>query len=427
MNVFVFPTRNEPGLEAVQALSKSNKITLFGGSSYEKVHDPARHLLTNYVLCPGYDEPDFVPRFQSILREHAIDIVLPAWDRLVAVFSQWTMEGVTFVTPRAEIATMLLSKRKTYERLKGSVPVPRVYKPEDASLPVFAKPDVASGSVGGMHVTTESQLAAAVEKGLLLSEYLPGDEFTVDCISDRQGVLLFANQRARSRIGQGISLGTCSVHDPRVAMHVEAIAATLRIEGPWFAQFKCNEAGEPVLMEINPRLGGSSAQTRLSGVNIPLISVFLFAGYPVRIPRLRSDVLLNRSMRNYTDAEAFDWVIWDWDDTLIRRDGRPDPDAMGCLYDLRNRGIRQALFTRNPEAESLMNVHMVPRMFEEIRVTDDKVGALKEFMARRSIDASRLVMVNDSFQELFEIQDSLPQVRTVTPDALETLGRAPLT
>jgi len=424
MNVFVFPTRNEVGLEAIQALSRSNKITLFGGSSYESRYDPARHLLRNYVLCPGFDEPGFESKFTAILRKFNIDLVLPAWDKLVAIFSRWNVEGITFVTPRAEIAELLLSKRATYERLAGIVPVPDLYTAPNPTLPLFAKPDTGSGSVGGMFVETQQQLEAAFRKGLLLSEYLPGREFTVDCISDRQGHLLFCNPRVRGRIGQGIALGTEPFADSRIDDCVARAADALKIEGPWFAQFKENEDGQPVLLEINPRIGGSSTLTRLCGVNIPLISAFMYAGHDVKIPKLQP-VLLNRCMRNFVDAPALDWVIWDWDDTIVRKDGKPDPAAVACMVDLENRGIRQLLLSRNSDAPALLAKHRIPDYFVEKAWAEDKVGAIATLVQRHGIDLTRCIMVNDSYTETFAVQERYPALRTATPDALEVLGREP--
>ena len=426
MNVFVFPTCNEPGLEAIQALSKSNKITLFGGSSYDVTYDPSRALLKNYVHCPGYDEPGFAESFKDILRRNQIDVVVPAWDLLVAEFARWRVEGTVFVTPRAEIATALLSKRDTYERLQGVVPVPTLYTPEDASFPVFAKPDRSSGSRDIFEVRTPDQLRDAVERGLLLCEFLPGEEYTVDCISGLDGGLLFSNIRVRGKIGRGIALGTKPVHEPGIQACIERIAETLRIEGPWFAQFKKNAGGDPVLMEINARVAGSMTLTRLCGINIPLIAVFLYTGHEVRIPQPREEVLLNRSLRNVTEEPAFDWVIWDWDDTILRKDGKPDPDVVACLYDLHNRGIHQLLLSKNPALDTLLEDHRIPHFFVEARYADDKVGELESLIADHGIDPTRCIMVNDSYIETFAIQERCPPLRTVTPDALDRLGREKL-
>lgn len=422
VNVLVFPTRNEPGLETVQALSKSNKIRLFGGSSYESRFDPARHMLDRYILCPGCDEAAFEDQFKDIIRRHQIDVVFPMWDPLVAIFSSWQMPGTVFITPDAPTAQLLLSKRATYARLTGIVPVPRLFEPEDAAPPLFAKPDKDSGSRGIMHVTTDWQLQTAVKEGLLLCEYLPGREFTVDCVSDLDGSLLFANVRERSRIGRGIALATRAIAEPAIQAHIRRIAEELRIRGPWFAQFRENAAGQPVLMEINARIAGSMTLTRLCGVNIPLISVFLFTGEPVKIPRMRP-VLINRCLKSFVDEAPFESVVWDWDDTIIRKDGKPDPDVVACLHDLHNRGVRQFLLSKNADAADLMRRHQVPDFFVEKRVAEDKVAALSELLALHQIDARACALVNDSYTETFLIQERFPDLRTLTPDALEVLGR----
>jgi len=423
LNVFVFPTCNEPGLEAIQALAKSNKINLFGGSSYDVTYDPSRFLLKNYVHCPGYDDPGFAESFKDILRRNRIDVVVPAWDPLVAEFAGWRIDGAVFVTPRAELATAFLSKRDTYDRLRGIVPVPRLYEPENAPFPLFAKPDRDSGSRNTVEVRTADQLRDAVERDLLLCELLSGDEYTVDCISDLDGALLFSNVRVRGKIGRGIALGTKPVDEPAIQACVERIAENLRIEGTWFAQFKKNNDGEPVLMEINARVAGSMTLTRLCGVNIPLIAVFLYTGHEIRIPRPREEVLMNRSLRNLTEEPAFDWVIWDWDDTILRKDGKPDPEVLACLYDLHNRGIRQLLLSKNPALDVFLDEYLIPPIFTEARYCEDKVEGVESVVADYGIDLGRCIMVNDSYTETFAIQERFPQLRTLTPDALDRLGR----
>lgn len=422
MNVFVFPTRNEPGLEIVQALAKSNKIRLFGGSSYDSQYDPARHLLQNYVLCPGYQDAGFKETFLGHMREHAIDLVFPAWDPLVALFSEWRVPGLTFVTPRAEIAHLVLSKRDTYAVLKDIIRTPAVYDGSDISLPVFAKPDRDSGSRNIMKVDTPTEFALARERGLLLCEYLPGPEYTVDCVSDLEGRLLFAQARHRAVINRGIALGTEAVDHPGILESVSRIAERLRIEGPWFAQFKENAGGEPVLMEINGRIAGSMTLTRMAGVNIPLIAAFLYSGEKVRIPQPRQGAVITRHLQTHVDTAPFDLVIWDWDDTLIRKDGKPDPRAMACVFDLHNRGIAQTLITRNGRCDELMRQHAVPNFFELCVVTEDKPAAIEAMLAQFEIEPARALMVNDSYAELFAIQERFPELRIVTPDALEVLG-----
>ncbi|MCS6862928.1 MAG: ATP-grasp domain-containing protein, partial [Abditibacteriales bacterium] len=343
--VLVFPSCNEPGLEIITSLAKSNKIALFGGSSYNLDYDPSRLILKNHLLCPDYYDRHFKRDFQKVIDDYQIDIVFPSMDVLVAEFSRWRLPNTTFIVTNTEAATLFLSKSKTYERLKNVVPVPRLYDADHVEFPAYAKPDCGSGSREAMMINTDEELHLARKRGLLISEFLPGDEFTVDCLNDLNGRLLFSNVRVRGHIGRGIALGTRDVFYPEISDNVRRIAQEVRIEGPWFAQFKISRDGQPKLMEVNARVAGSMSLTRLCGVNIPLMSVFLFKGYEVRVPQARTGVLLNRCLRNLGEVNDFKWVIWDWDDTILRKDGKPDPDVIACLYDYNNRGIKQILIS----------------------------------------------------------------------------------
>lgn len=422
--VLVFPSCNEPGLEVVHALLKSNKVEVFGGSSPAHAeYDPSRLLLKNHFLFPQYGKEGFQESFMRLLAYHRIGLVFPTVDSLVAEFSSWRLPGVTFVTPRPEIARLLLSKSATYRRLDHVVPVPRVFAPGKAPIPAFAKPDAGGGAKGAFPIRTARELVLAEERGLLLTEYLPGDEYTVDCASDLSGALLFAGVRLRGSVGRSISLGTKGVRETEIEGLVLAIAGELRIEGPWFAQFKRDARGRAVLLEVNARGGGSAGLARFAGVNIPLLSVFLFQGCPVEIPRTREGVVMVRYLRNLAEGPFPECVLWDLDDTLIRKDGKPDPEAVASLFDCRNRGVRQFLLTKNPDVRAVLASCKIPDFFEEVRVADDKSAEIQNLLGERGLAPESCALVNDSYVENLAVQKRLPGLRTVTPDTLELLGR----
>ncbi len=422
--VFVFPTVNEVGLEIVEALRKSNKIELFGGSSYDTMHDPARQLLRHFEPCPGYDETDFEPKFRSILDRLGIDLVFPAWDKLIGMFAAWKPGRARFIVPNAATAQLVLSKTQTYAALRDAVKTPKLYGPGDRVLfPAFAKPDRSSGSKDAYRVDDGVDLAAARKRGLLVSEYLPGREYTVDCLNDLKGNLLLAHPRLRGRIGSGIALG--SRHDGRdeLIAQCRAIAAALRIEGPWFAQFREDAAGVPTLVEVNTRIAGSSGFTRLSGANLPLMSVFLYLGQDVRVPPIAPGLIVNRNLANQVEGPAFSWVIWDLDDTLVRKDGKVDPESVACLLECHNRGKRQILVTKNKSPEATVARLHIPDVFERIHQTDRKIDEIVKVIESNRIPLHECVVVNDSYTEMFELHARLPGLRCVTPDALSVLGR----
>ena len=425
--VFVFPSCNEVGLEIIQALAKSNKVQLFGGSSYDLKHDPSRLLLRNHVPCPGHDAPDFEERFRAILAEHAVDLVFPAWDPLVARFAAWDLGPVRCVAPGADTAHVLLSKSATYAALGDCVPVPEIQAGEPDAWPLFGKPDASSGSKGIMRIDTPEDYAAARARGLLITEYLPGEEYTADCFSDLDGVLRVCCPRHRGLIGRGIALGAEAVVAPDIEGYCAAISTRLHLAGPWLAQFKRAADGRLKLLEVNARVAGSMGLTRHAGVNIPLLSVFLFMGHEVRIPRVHRPIVVNRHLNFQAETAGFDWVIWDLDDTLLRKDGKPDPEAVASLYDCRNRGKKQALLSKNSDVfGALRTACLSESLFEAVLPAQDKAAALESLFETHGFRPENAVMVNDSYAETFAIQARFPALRTLTPDALSVLGREPV-
>lgn len=422
--VLVFPSVNEPGLEIIQALARSNKIELFGGSSFGTAWDPSRLWVHRHLDCPALHEPDFRARFEALLAEHEIDVVFPTTDALVAEFASWEESPSRLVTTGLEAATVCLSKRLTYNRLRGLVPVPDIYDEDaDVVFPAYAKPDEGSGSRGTSELRDLDAVPLARAAGLLVHQYLPGPEYTVDCLSDMDGRLMVSNVRVRGHIGRGISLGTAAVDRPEINDYVAAIAADLRVRGPWFAQFKEDVNGHPRVLEVNARVAGSMVLTRLAGVNIPLITAFMFAGWAVRVPRRLSGSRVLRHLRTLGEVSDFDWAIWDLDDTIVRPDGKPDPDAVSRLYDLQNQGKQQLLLTRNVDPLGLIERLRLPSLFVAVHQVTDKIATLPGILQQYGIDPAACVFINDSVSENLAIQDLFPTLRTIMPDALDVLAR----
>ena len=421
IRVLVFPTINEPGMEIVHSIIKSNKVEVYGGSSYKTEYDPSRLLLKNFFDLPPLGAPDFESSLRTFLAEHSIDLVFPTVDSLVAEFSRW--EGPSrFVTPDPEVADIVSSKRKTYARLEHAVPVPTIYD-DGVPYPAFAKPDRGAGSRDATLIRDANELTVARSSGLMITEWLPGAEYTIDCVSDMQGRLLHSSARIRGQISRGISLGTKREVNPIFNTYAAAISDELKIRGPWFAQFKTDQHGRLKLLEVNARVAGSMALTRYSGVNIPLMSVFLFMGFDVKVPQPVGNVTLNRCLENFVEGAPFDALIWDLDDTLIRKDGKPDPECIFYLFDCANRGKRQFLVSKNADVAGVLAKHQIPQVFGRVVQTGDKIEEIVRLIEGESLDVGRLIVINDSHTELFSLQRRVAGIRIIGPGELANLGR----
>ncbi len=421
MRVLVFPSSNEPGLEVIEALRRHPRIEVWGGSSFDIISDPSRLILADrHVALPVLGAPGFREDIRMFCVRNAIGYVFPTVDAVVAEMAGW-QEDFRVIAPQADLAGLVLSKARVYEAVRGPVPVPEDFDPETMAFPAFTKPETGSGSRGAVRVDGPEALAAARKAGFLIQEYLPGREYTVDCVGDAAGKLLACSVRQRLAYGGGIAKAATCVDHAEIEAYVHAISRKLPLAGPWFAQFREDVSGVPKLMEVNARVGGSSGVTRLAGINIPLLSVLSFSGMDVAAPMRRAVGTINRRLDLNGDIDDFDWVIWDLDDTLVHDEKIVDPEMVGWLYRFHQRGKRQTLLTRNPDPQEVMSRVKLPDFFDRVIKTDDKIRAVEALSGQGSPTADRIVMINDSGAEKIAFERVFPQIRTIAPDAMGVL------
>lgn len=118
------------------------------------------------------------------------------------------------------------------------------------------------------------------EQPLLVSEFLPGKEYSVDVIVHQKEVKRIA-VRTRDKMIGGISVqGTFIQHSEIEEMTIKLVTG-IGLDGPIGVQWREDEKGIPKLLEINPRLQGTTSASRVAGVNIPLEAVKVSIGEDV--------------------------------------------------------------------------------------------------------------------------------------------------
>lgn len=138
-------------------------------------------------------------------------------------------------------------------------------------------------------LTPEEWVARYTKSGRRVShqvlEYLPGHEFSVDCIGDA-GRFVTGVVRKKS-----ITTPTQRLEDnPELLAHAAKLISRFCISGLVNIQFKEDKHGVPRLLEINPRASGGVAMSCLSGINLPYWALRGaldgYAGLPIPAPRL---------------------------------------------------------------------------------------------------------------------------------------------
>lgn len=404
-HVLVFPGGTEIGLEINRALRGCKEVALFAAGQALSQHTDC--VFRHVAEVPGVDDPDWLGRLNAALERFAIDFILPAHDDVVLALADRAAEvRARVVGSPAETCRIARSKAHTYAALEGAVPVPARYGAPadvpDAAYPVFVKPDRGNGSRRARRIDSRSALEAALseEPDLLILEHLAGEEYTVDCFSDRERGLLYCAGRRRVRTRNGIAMHSEDVQDPAFARYANAICARMALHGAWFYQLKRDSEGLLKLLEVGPRIAGTMCLHRVQGVNFPLLSIYEELRIPLAILTHALDVSVDRALINrYRVKLTFETVYVDLDDTLVVG-GCINTELMALLYQFLNAGKRLVLLTRHSgDLSTTLQRYRLQHLFD--RVVHIRDGSPKS----EYIDSGPAIHIDDSFSERREVAE----------------------
>ena len=111
---------------------------------------------------------------------------------------------------------------------------------------------------------------------LIITEYLPGEEYTVDLI--RKGNFVSAIPRKRDLIRSGITFNGSVENNKDIINYSKKLAEVLNLEYCFGFQFKMDENNTPKILESNPRVQGTMVLSTIAGANIIYSSVKLLLG-----------------------------------------------------------------------------------------------------------------------------------------------------
>jgi hypothetical protein len=405
IHVLVFPCGSEIGLEIHRSLCWCKHFILIGGSS--SISNHGKYLFKNYIDgLPFYYNDDFITGINQIIDDHQIELIYPANDDV-----QWMLMQneerlyCDVISPPFNTCDICRSKLKTYKHFDEIINTPQVYEPDKIDkFPVFLKPDRGQGSEGVHLAQNKEELEFYLSKNpdLLILEHLPGKEYTIDCFTDRQGVLRGAYPRLRARIKRGISVETFPVEHPEFKQIANKINNNLQMRGAWFFQVKEARDGTLKLMEIAPRVAGSMGLVRSQGVNLPLLSVYDKLGFDINVQVTQPDLVMDRALDNRYKANLdYQHVYVDLDDTLVLN-GKVNTTLIAFLFQCVNENKNLHLITRNKNdiLQVLANHHLESLFDEIIHIPEGQTKAER-------ITHTNAIFIDDSFQERMNVSKTL--------------------
>jgi carbamoyl-phosphate synthase large subunit len=298
-----------PGI--IKALLEDKMIKLVVCDMDEEAS--GRWLCDRFYKIPSVKENGFLAEIIRICNEEEINIIFPLVTLELFVFSKnkalFRDLGVKVIVSDYSSLEIANDKSKLYQHLKMNniiVPAFEIVNTTDKLISacknlgypqksVCIKPAVSNGS-RGVRVLTESideydllfnykpqNLFSTLPKileildgrifpDLLVSEYLPGDEYTIDTyvFGGKSSIIL---PRLRSKMSGGISVKGVFENIPQIVKYTEDVISSMQLHGPIGIQVKQASDGLFKILEINPRIQGTSVSAIGAGINLPLLAV----------------------------------------------------------------------------------------------------------------------------------------------------------
>lgn len=333
INVLMTGAGSPGGPGIIRALGSSDEINLTVADM--DPHASGRHLHSKFIQIPPATDKNFIEKIAGVCKQNKIQILFPLVTRELSLLASakeyfYSFGTVIIVSDPPALET-LNDKGNFYEFLTSSkLECPEYYvtdsvqeflskvnEYEKKGYPCVIKPCLGNGSRGVRIITgnisrfdllfnekpnslymTVGDLTAAVKDKqiprMLVSEYLPGEEVTVDVLIDKGEVKLILTRR-RDKISGGISVKGEFITNKQIEDSVVELCSNIKgLYGPVGFQMKKNLAGHYHFIECNPRIQGTSVASAGLGINIPKIAIEMAAGKQYSISSRRDGVSFSR-------------------------------------------------------------------------------------------------------------------------------------
>ncbi len=388
-NILIFPAGSEIGLEIHNSLKYNLHVELYGASGKSDhakyIYDEDHYLEDDFYI----DKPNFIDKLNAVINRFNIDYIFPTHDSIVEFLAreQANIKAIVLTSPH-KTTLIAREKKRTYDLFSVEDFCPQVYDPpfENLEYPVFLKPNRGQGGKGTYLVHSKAELTSKTqqEPDLIACEFLPGEELSIDCFTNKDGKLLFVGPRARVRVEMGIAFTTYTVplteELQSLALHLNN---NLVFRGAWFFQVKKDRNAKFKLLEFAARQASTMMLYRQVGINFALLSIFDAKGIDVSILNSNFNVSLDRCLHNsYKTDLKYNRVYIDFDDTIIIRE-KVNSVALSYMYQCKNKGIHITLITKHRYDldETLTRYCLSKNLFDEIIIlqeNDAKFNFIKD-------------------------------------------------
>lgn len=228
-----------------------------------------------FFKAPKLGDLEYFSFMKKVISQNNVKLIFSVIDPELLLLAKYKSEfsklGATTIISSISSVDITSDKRKTSDFLnKLGILTPKIFKPGDKiNFPIFIKPYDGSGSKFAFSINNfhELKIFKEIVPHPLISEFIQGQEYTIDCLSDLSGKILNIIPRKRLEVNNGISVKSIVDMDSKIIRDAKKILTSIKAIGPTTIQLIKTPAGKRYFTEINLRFGGGVMLGISSGGN----------------------------------------------------------------------------------------------------------------------------------------------------------------
>ncbi len=284
-----------------------------------------KYLSDEFYVVPAPEDDNYINIIKKIAEKTKTRIILPQTTREIIILSQHKEDfkniGIDVIVSDYDKLLIANDKFSLLEKAKEiNIPYPKYYLVNSQSSfmeaikklgypqdKVVVKPRVSNGMRGLRIITNEKwnvrrfldEKPEGIEidvntfvrifngdewPELLVTEYLPGEEYTVDVFRDEKNIIVIP--RLRKSIRSGITFEAQVEFREDLINFSNKLSKALDLNYCFGFQFKLSKEGIPKILESNPRVQGSMVVSTFAGFNMIYYSVKKALGFEIDLSNI---------------------------------------------------------------------------------------------------------------------------------------------
>lgn len=304
-------------------------------------YDPSvLQYVDTFYQVPAANTFNYTDVVLNICMKEKVDIYFPNISAEVETLARRKEDfqslGILLSVSNSDAVSVSNNKLITYQKLKAAgIPVPQFYPVHTVEdfiegckvmgfphKPVCLKIANGSGSRGvriidatqsryqifvkkkpnSFYTSYEDMLSILQEPNyldeMMLVEYMPGNEYTVDLLADK-GNVLYEVGRENTVSMMSIAQESILTYDKHAYQVCKDVVSLLDMDGNIGFDFMRNSENKAVLMDINPRLTATVSLIAAGGVNLPYLRIKQLLGEELPICDVKYGTRLKRRYKDY--------------------------------------------------------------------------------------------------------------------------------